>query len=201
MLRRASLTLAASLAVWSAEARAEAPLPCMLIPGPGCTWMPHLELALSGGIESDGLTRDKLFHGGAEIGVLMASAANPALHWGPVFDVAADVASGWRGWSGGPRIKVRYWPIEWIDLDAAAGLTFERYFTVDTTAPALSGARAGPIVDVGMGVHGVAGPFAEVALLEPMEPLGRASEVRVIAGVRGTLTFWAALACGLARCR
>ncbi len=195
--------VAAFILAGTAEARAEEPLPCMLIPSPGCGWMPHVELSLAGGIDSAGVEREKLFHGTAEIGVLMASPADHALHWGPVFDIAADVASQSHGWSGGPRVKVRYWPDAWIDLDAAVGVTFERYLVGDssTGTAAVSGTRIGPSVDFGFGIHGVAGPFAEVALLEPMEPLGRAGEIRAIAGVRGTLAFWGAIACALAKSR
>lgn len=164
--------------------------PCILIPHPTCAVTPFLELGLSGGESYGYIGKQWLFRGFAEVGVLVAARRNPRFHWGPVVDVGFDVGRVTSGFSVSPKLRGRYWvggsEYSLFTLDGAIGPSFER---ATFNGGLATDNRAGAAADVGFLYHGVLGLFAGgFVLADPRGVAGR--EVRVVAGVRGTLVGW-----------
>ncbi len=186
-----------ALSTWSALATA-GDLPCIFKPQPNCEITPHVELGMGWGESYGDVGWQWSYRGFVEVGVLSATDLSTDLHWGAVVDVGFDLGRVTDGWTVSPKVKTRYWlggsP---VNLDWAIGPTFERYQYPQGTD---SGTRLGLTTDLSLGVYGIVNVYGSVGRLQDYGGYGD-SEIRLLAGVRGTMVMWGAILCALSGCR
>lgn len=166
----------------------ETDFPCFLASDAGCDdWYPHIELGMAWGESHTNIGWQWHYRLWAEIGALGPVEDEPDLHIGPVFNIGADFGRVTNGYSANTRLKLRYWIAgSPINMDFGVGPSIARYSFREGTE---SGTRMGGITDLSFGALGIGSIYGSstyhVDLADSSE-----SEVRLLAGVRGSLLMW-----------
>ncbi|MCC6528152.1 MAG: hypothetical protein IT373_36230 [Polyangiaceae bacterium] len=160
---------------------------CLVMPSVACRTSPLFDLGMGWGSARSFVGSAWSYMGYVETGVLTELGLGSSLQLGPVVSLGFDFGGVTQGWTGAPKLRLRYW-IEGGDftLELAAGAAFERFaFNGGWEA----GTRVGGTVDLGASYVGAIGPWVSLyALGDPGGP--HDGELRALVGFRANLLVW-----------
>lgn len=146
-----------------------------------CDWTLHLDLGLGYG-QASGAADRKLTQVFGDLGAL--GAVGPSLQLGATVAVGGDLYSEGAGrYSITPRFRARFWPVEEIGVDWGLGATILPKFHEEPLA-------FGPNLEIGLNLRAISLFASGDVIVQP----GRASEYRVVGGIKLTVPVWGGIA-------